>query len=186
MLDEAAPVITAGASHPFAGGFSILPALVATGLLEVMVGVYVTGRQVAGVRWAAFYGLRNLVRSLVFSFLAGERRADGLTHLNSFGIGGLFGLDRAPKVRRIRERLAALTEDDESAEVFSDLAHRQQGRARHFRVHLSSLTPTPSVDNRVGTAPFGSGRSDVSVRVSWYEHEEYPLPPGVHQRRVIA
>jgi hypothetical protein len=88
MLEEAAPVITEGASHPLAGGLSILPVLVATDLLEAMVSVYVTGRRVAGVRRAVFYGLRSLVLCLVFSFLAGEPRADGLTRLDSFAIGG--------------------------------------------------------------------------------------------------
>ena len=74
MLDEAAPVITEGASLPLAGALSILPALVAMGLVEVMAGVYGAGRRVAGVRRAAFYGLRSLVLCVVFCCLVGEPR----------------------------------------------------------------------------------------------------------------
>ncbi len=124
MLDEAAPVITEGASLPLAGALSILPALVATGLLDVMADVYGAGRRVAGVRRAAFYGLRSLVLCVVFSCLVGEPRAEGLTRLDPVAIGRLLGLDRAPEVRRMRARLAELAEEDKSAEVFMDLARR--------------------------------------------------------------
>ena len=73
-----------------------------------MAGVYGAGRRVAGVRRAAFYGLRSLVLCVVFSCLVGEPRAEGLTRLDPVTIGRLLGLDRAPEVRRMRARLAEL------------------------------------------------------------------------------
>ncbi|MGH9148927.1 MAG: putative transposase, partial [Acidimicrobiales bacterium] len=61
-LAEAAPVITEGGSLPLVGALVILPALVATGLLEVAEDVYGRAR-------ASFYGLRSLVLSVVFAAL---------------------------------------------------------------------------------------------------------------------
>lgn len=107
MLDEAAPVITEGASLPLAGSLSILPALVATGLVEVMAGVYGAGRRVAGVRRRLLWVAQP--RALRRVLLSCRRApAEGLTRLDPVTIGRLLGLDRAPEVRRMRARLAEL------------------------------------------------------------------------------
>ncbi|MGH9295856.1 MAG: putative transposase, partial [Acidimicrobiales bacterium] len=124
MLDEADPVICAGAALPFVGALVILPALFATGLLEVATAVYGTGRRVGGQARAAFYGLRSLVLCVVFSLLLGEARAEGLTRLDPTAIGRLLGLDRAPEVSRLRFRLAELADEERSDGLISGLARR--------------------------------------------------------------
>ena len=101
LIDDALPVICEGASLPFAGALLILPALAATGLLEIAARVY-------GVRHAAFYSLRSLVCSLVFACLLGEPRAEGFTRISPPDLGRLIGLDRAPEVTTIRRRIEEL------------------------------------------------------------------------------
>lgn len=101
ILTEAPPVICEGASLPSAGALLIVPALVATGLLDVMAALYTTGR-------AAFYGLRSLVLTIVFTCLLSEPRAEGLTRLDPVNLGRLLGLDRAPEVRTMRRRMHEL------------------------------------------------------------------------------
>ena len=71
-LAGAAPVICEGASLPLAGALVILPALAATGLLDVAGDVYGRAR-------AAFYGLGSLLLTIVFAAVLGEPRAEGLT-----------------------------------------------------------------------------------------------------------
>lgn len=124
MLDEAAPVVCEGASLPLVGSLVILPALFATGLLDVAASVYGAGRRIAGVRRSAFYGLRSLVCCVVFSCLAGEPRAEGLTRIDPVAIGRLLGLDRAPEVNRLRLRLAELAAQNKSDELVMGLARR--------------------------------------------------------------
>ena len=116
-LAGAAPVICEGASLPLAGALVILPALAATGLLDAMDTVFKPAK-------AAFYGMRSLVLTLVFASLVGEPRAEGLTRLNPVDLGRLLGLDRAPEVRRVRQRMAALGEQNRGDELFKALADR--------------------------------------------------------------
>ena len=69
-LAGAAPVTCEGGSLPLAGALVILPALAATGLLDVANEVYGRAR-------AAFYGLGSLLLTIVFAALVGEPRAEG-------------------------------------------------------------------------------------------------------------
>ena len=101
QMNDALPVICEGASLPMAGALLILPALAATGLLEIAVRVY-------GARRAAFYSLRSLVCSVVFACLLGEPRAEGLTRISPPDLGRLVGLDRGPEVKTIRRRIEEL------------------------------------------------------------------------------
>lgn len=114
-LDEAAPVITSGSSLPLAGALVILPALAATGLLDAVAAVFRPAR-------AAFYGLRSLVLTMVFAAVTGEPRAEGLTRINPVDLGRLLGLDRAPEVRCVRARMAALADQGRSAALLEALA----------------------------------------------------------------
>jgi hypothetical protein len=123
VLDEAAPVLCAGASLPLVGSLLILPALVATGLLEAATAVYGAGRTVGGIRRSAFYGLRSLVLCVVFSCLAGEPRAEGATRLDPVAVGRLLGLDRAPEVKRLRFRIAELAGEHRADQLVMALAH---------------------------------------------------------------
>ncbi len=116
-LAEAPPIITEGASLPLAGALVILPALVATGLIEAATTVYSRSR-------AAFYGLRSLVLTVVFTALVGEPRAEGLTRLDPTDVGRLLGLDRAPEVRTLRRRMQGLAAEGRAAELLAALARR--------------------------------------------------------------
>ncbi len=116
-LAEAAPVITQGASLPLAGALIILPALAATGLIEAATTVYTRAR-------TAFYGLRSLVLTVVFTAMVGEPRAEGLTRINPADLGRLLGLDRAPEVSTLRRRMAGLAAEGRSGELLAALARR--------------------------------------------------------------
>ena len=116
-LGEAAPVITQGASLPLAGALIILPALAATGLIDSATAVYSKAR-------AAFYGLRSLVLTVVFTALVGEPRAEGLTRIDPGDLGRLLGLDRGPEVRTLRRRMRALAGEGRAAELLGALARR--------------------------------------------------------------
>ncbi len=133
MLEEAAPVITEGASLPLVGALVILPTLAATGLLAVAASVYGAGRKVVGVQRSAFYGLRSLILCVVFSCLCGEPRAEGLTRLDPSSIGRLLGLDRAPEVTRLRFRMAELAKEHTSDELVMGLARH------HIEAHPEAV-----------------------------------------------
>ena len=117
LLTGAEPVVTEGSSLPFAGALLVLPALAATGLLDAFSEVY-------GAARAAFYSLRALVLTLVFTSLIGEPRAEGLRRLCPADIGRLIGLDRAPEVGTLRRRLEELAKLGRSAELLRSLARR--------------------------------------------------------------
>ena len=116
-LAEAPPHITEGSSLPLVGALVILPALAATGLLEVATGLYTRAR-------AAFYGLRSLVLTVVLAALVGEPRAEGLTRIDPTDLGRLLGLDRAPEVRTIRRRFERLVAERRSEHLMAGLAQR--------------------------------------------------------------
>ncbi|MGH9291953.1 MAG: putative transposase [Acidimicrobiales bacterium] len=124
LLVEAAPVICEGSHLPGVGSLVILPALDATGLLDVAARVYGEGRKLAGTTRAAFYGIRSLILSLSFACLLGEPRVEGMTRLDPVAIGRLIGLDRAPEVRRLRVRMAELAGEGRSDELVMSLARR--------------------------------------------------------------
>lgn len=115
LIDDAPPVICEGASLPLAGALLILPALVATGLLEIAATVY-------DARKAAFYSLRSLFCSLVFACLLGEPRAEGFTRLNPTDLGRLVGLDRGPEVGTIRRRIEELADAQRADQLLDRLA----------------------------------------------------------------
>ncbi|HEX2064614.1 MAG TPA: helix-turn-helix domain-containing protein [Acidimicrobiales bacterium] len=125
-LAEAPPRITPGASLPLAGALVILPTLAATGLLDCVAGVYDRAR-------AAFYGLRSLVLTVVFAALVAEPRAEGLTRLDPVALGRLLGLDRAPEVKTLRRRMAALAERRRADRLLAALA------ARHAAAHPDAM-----------------------------------------------
>ena len=116
-LSGAAPVICEGAGLPLAGALTVLPALAATGLLEEAAAVY-------GRSKAAFYGLRSLILAVVFAAVWGEPRAEGLTRIDPVAAGRLLGLDRAPEVKTLRRRMAALAKMGRADRLLAGLARR--------------------------------------------------------------
>lgn len=115
LLQGAEPVICEGASLPFAGSLIVLPVLLVTGLLGALDEVYGSAR-------SAFYSLRSLALSLVFSALLGECRVEGLSRIDPVAIGRLIGLDRAPEVGTMRRRMEELAELRRSSELLTALA----------------------------------------------------------------
>ena len=143
-LSGATPFICEGASLPLAGALVVLPALSATGLLECARDVYEVDRP-------AFYGLCSLVLTVVFTTLAGEPRAEGLTRLDPVDLGRLLGLDRAPEVRTLRRRMEALAAEHRSAELLHGLARR----------HVAANTDALGVFYVDGHVRAYHGRADV-------------------------
>ncbi|MBF6558412.1 MAG: helix-turn-helix domain-containing protein [Acidimicrobiales bacterium] len=115
LIDDAPPVICEGASLPLVGALLILPALAATGLLEIAASVY-------GARKAAFYSLRSLFCSIVFACLLGEPRAEGVTRISPTDLGRLVGLDRGPEVGTIRRRVEELATAGRADQLLDQLA----------------------------------------------------------------
>ena len=123
IINDAPPVICEGASLPLVGTLLILPALAATGLLEIAARVY-------GARAAAFYSLRSLVCSIVFACLLGEPRAEGFSRLSPKDLGRLVGLDRGPEVTTIRRRIEELARMGRADQLVDGLA-RHHTAAHH-------------------------------------------------------
>src|SRR5436305_272921 len=87
IATSAEVVITQGARLPQVGLLLALPALEATGLLEVAGQTY-------GPMRNGFYGLRVTLLMAVFMALLREPRAEGATRLHPVDLGRLLGADR--------------------------------------------------------------------------------------------
>ena len=115
QLKEAAPVFTEGAQLPLAGLLLALPALGATGLLEVAGQVY-------GKLRNGFYGLGSVLLALVFLALLREPRAEGATRIDPADLGRILALDRAPEVSTIRRKLTEVSQAGKAGELLAGLA----------------------------------------------------------------
>ena len=119
LLAGAAPQVCEGGQLPAAGSLLVLPALEATGLLEVFADTFADQHE-----RAAFYDVRALVLTIVFAALLGEPRAQGLSRLEPATLGRLVGLDRAPEVKTLRRRIGVLADLGRSDRVLEGLARR--------------------------------------------------------------
>ncbi len=117
QLEEASPQVTEGRQLPLAGLLLALPALEATGLLEVAGQTY--GRLRNG-----FYGLRSVLLTLVLLALLREPRAEGATRIVPTDLGRILALDRAPEVSTIRRRLAEVADRGQAGQLMAGLARR--------------------------------------------------------------
>ena len=149
----------------------ILPALAATGLLDAMDTVFKPVK-------AAFYGMRSLVLTLVFASLVGEPRAEGLTRLNPVDLGRLLGLDRAPEVRRVRQRMAALGEQNRGDELFKALADRMSTTTlMRVGCSMSTGTSAPTTASRKSRKPMLHG-SGCRCPPSWTHGSQMAVGTG--------
>jgi transposase len=122
LLDQAPVVITEGAHLPQVGLLLALPALEATGLLDVAEKTY-------GPMRNGFYGLRVTLLMGVFMALLREPRAEGATRLRPMDLGRLLGLDRAPEVKTLRRKLTELAGHGKGAQLQAALgAHHVASR----------------------------------------------------------
>jgi transposase len=115
LLDEAPVVFTEGARLPMVGLLLILPALEATGLLAAFESVYARLKN-------GFYGLSQIVLTMLFLALLRDPRAEGATRVAPADLGRLLGLDRAPEVKTLRRKLGELAGHRRGAEVQAALA----------------------------------------------------------------
>ena len=88
---------------PLGGVLAALAALDANGLFS---GI---GRHLHLPR--GFYGIWSILMLLGFMALARVRRPEGLRHLPPGELGKLLGLDRAPEVRTLRQKVASMADD---------------------------------------------------------------------------
>lgn len=87
---------------PLGGVLAALPALEANGLFS---GI---GRHLRLPK--GFYGISSILMLLGFMALARVKRPEGLRHLPPGELGKLLGLDRAPEVRTLRQKVAAMAD----------------------------------------------------------------------------
>jgi hypothetical protein len=117
LLPAAEPVFVPAARVPLAGLFLALPALASTGLLAC-------AKDTCGGLPDGFYGLETVLLDAVFRALAGEPRAEGATRFDPAALGRVLGMDRAPEVKTIRRKFAALAETGKAAELITAMAAR--------------------------------------------------------------
>ncbi|MGY2747667.1 transposase-like protein [Arthrobacter sp. UYCu723] len=113
----ASPVFAPAARVPLAGLFLALPALEHTGLLEC-------AKEVFGALPNGFYGLETILTGAVFQALAGEPRAEGITRIDPAALGRVLGLDRAPEVKTLRRKTAALATRGKAGDLLTAIAAR--------------------------------------------------------------
>jgi prepilin-type processing-associated H-X9-DG protein len=113
LLDDAAPMFRDGDAVPHAGVLLALPALLATGVLDV-------AREVWGNIGPAFYGLRTSIVTMLLMALLRIKRPEALKEHSPPELGRVLGLDRAPEVKTLRRKLARLAAAG-GAEIFGRL-----------------------------------------------------------------
>ena len=117
LVECVSPVFAPAARVPLAGLFLALPALENTGLLEC-------SKEVFGALPNGFYGLETILTGAVFQALAGEPRAEGITRIDPVALGRVLGLDRAPEVKTLRRKLAALAGSGRASDLLTAMAAR--------------------------------------------------------------
>ena len=113
LIDDAAPMFRDGDAVPHAGVLLALPALLATGVLDV-------AREVWGNIGPAFYGLRTSIVTMLLMALLRIKRPEALKEHSPPELGRVLGLDRAPEVKTLRRKLARLAAAG-GAEIFGRL-----------------------------------------------------------------
>ena len=115
LIECASPVFAPAARVPLAGLFLALPALENTGLLGC-------AKETFGALPNGFYGLETILTGAVFQALAGEPRAEGITRIDPVALGRVLGLDRAPEVKTLRRKTAALAATGKAGDLLTAMA----------------------------------------------------------------
>lgn len=128
LLEDAVPMFRSGERVAGAGVLLAVPALAASGVLDV-------ARQVYGSLYPAFYGLRTTFVTLLLMALLRIKRPEGLKERSPHDLGRILGLDRAPEVKTVRRKLRLLSTRGRATEMIQAMAKRrveQQGEALGF------------------------------------------------------
>jgi hypothetical protein len=118
LLDDAAPMFSAGTGIPGAGVLLAVPAIVESGVIDI-------AREVYGSIGPAFYGLRTTIVTLLLMALLRIKRPEGLKERSPRQLGQLLGLDRAAEVKTLRRKLTRLASYGRAADFGRTLAERR-------------------------------------------------------------
>ena len=101
LLEDAGPLFGTAHAVPGAGVLLAIPVLVKH-------GVFADAARVFGSLGSAFYGVRNVVLTLLICFLRGINRPENLKRHAPCSLGQVLGLDRAPEMKTLRRKIRAL------------------------------------------------------------------------------
>jgi hypothetical protein len=118
LLDDAVPLFRAGVRVPRAGVLLALPAIIDSGVLDIVRDIY-------GSIGPAFYGLRTTVVAMLLMALLRIKRPEGLKEHLPEDLGRLLGLDRAPEVKTLRRKLTRLAALGQAAAFGRALAQKR-------------------------------------------------------------
>ncbi len=124
LLNDAAPVFGAATQVPGLGALLAIPALMDSGVLSI-------AREIYGSIGPAFYGLRTTVVTLLLMALLRIKRPEGLKERSPRQLGQILGLDRAPEVRTLRNKLARLAAHGRAGDFGRALAQRRVAARGH-------------------------------------------------------
>jgi len=144
-LDEAAIEFKAALDVPDGGVLLALPALLAGGLLRHAQKYFQLPK--------GYYRLESIFLLLSFMALARLKSVESLRYCAPGEWGKLLGLDRAPEVRTLRQKLALLSEHDSAQRWSEQLCQEWMGADPqsaatlyidgHVRVYHGEQTPLP-------------------------------------------
>lgn len=118
LLEDAAPLFRPGLRVPRAGVLLALPALIESGVIELVHKIY-------GSLGPAFYGLRTTILTLLLMALLRIKRPEALKEHSPDDLGRLLGLDRAPEVKTLRRKLSRLAALGRAGQFGRALAERR-------------------------------------------------------------
>ncbi len=124
LLNDAAPVFGAATQVPGLGALLAIPALMDSGVLSI-------AREIYGSIGPAFYGLRTTVVTLLLMALLRIKRPEGLKERSPRQLGQILGLDRAPEVKTLRNKLARLAAHGRAGDFGRALAQRRVATRGH-------------------------------------------------------
>lgn len=121
MLDDAAPLFGTQRNVRSAGLLLGIPILVVHGVFKDAVKIF-------GNIGPAFYGIRNVVATLLLMFLARINRPEHLKEHSPRELGAVLGLDRAPEMKTLRRKIRRLSGLGKALEFMQLLAQRHLTR----------------------------------------------------------
>lgn len=129
LLDDAAPLFGTRRNVRSAGLLLAVPILVAHGVFADAVRIF-------GRLGPAFYGIRNVVASLLLMFLARINRPEHLKEHSPQALGAVLGLDRAPEMKTVRRKIRRLSGLNKSLEFMRQLTARHLTRREGAKLWL--------------------------------------------------
>jgi transposase len=114
-IDDADPIFAEAEGLPRVGVFLAVALLAKSGVVDIFARLY---RSIG----PAFYGLRTSVVCMVILALLRIKRPENVKEHPPQSLGRLLGLDRAPEVKTLRRKMAALAARGQGKELMRALA----------------------------------------------------------------